>query len=235
MGESNNPERERRILAAAADLIVRYGYDKTTVEEIARDAGISKGAVYLHFKSKEQLFEALLIRDSEAAIGRFYEMIEADPKDVTLFNIYRYTLVVADEMPLIKALYQRDRRVLGDFMRRQRDLPIAGRVANFSAEFVRQYQEAGLIRTDLDAGLIAYLLVALTNGIFALDTIIPGAELPPIAALGETLAEMLAHGLEPADAESDHTAGRRALTQLIDAKMDYIDQLHRASAERTDK
>ena len=63
--EQRIPEREQRILSAAAERIAHYGYDKTTIEEIARDAGISKGAVYLHFRSKEQLFEALLLRESD--------------------------------------------------------------------------------------------------------------------------------------------------------------------------
>ncbi|MBN8620470.1 MAG: helix-turn-helix transcriptional regulator, partial [Anaerolineae bacterium] len=66
----NNPniERENRILDAAARLITHYGFDKTTVSDIAEAAGISKGAVYLHYKSKEALFEALIIRESETIL-----------------------------------------------------------------------------------------------------------------------------------------------------------------------
>ena len=60
MAENNttNPERQERILEAAAKLMAHYGYDKTTVSDIAEEAGISKGAVYLHYKGKEELFDA---------------------------------------------------------------------------------------------------------------------------------------------------------------------------------
>ena len=54
-------ERSRTaILAAATDLFARKGYDATTTEEIATNAGISKGLIYHHFKSKEAVLEGLL-------------------------------------------------------------------------------------------------------------------------------------------------------------------------------
>ncbi len=232
MGESSNPEREQRILAAAADLIAHYGYDKTSVEEIARAAGVSKGAIYLHFRSKEALFEALLLRDAEAAIQRFYALIDADPAGVSIFNIYRYTLVVTDELPLMKAVYLNDRRLLGDYLRRLRDTPLAGQMMTFGADFVRHYQEAGLIRRDLDPEMVAYLLVALRNGVFGMDEIVPSEHLVSISALGETLAEMLARGLEPANADQvDQAAGRKALAELTEFKNKMLERLERNKPE----
>src|ERR1700710_1633291 len=164
-----NPERERRILDAAARLIVHYGYDKTTVDEIAREAGISKGAIYLHFKSKEDLFEALLLRESETIMVRFYELLDADSHGVTIFNIYRYSLAVLDESPLLKAIYTRDKRVLGDWVQRVRDTPAYTQALSISVEFVRHFQEAGLIRRDLDPEAVMYLLMALRYGVLVVD------------------------------------------------------------------
>ena len=45
-----------RILEMALKRFQYYGYNKTTVEEIAEDAGIGKGSIYLHFKSKKEIF-----------------------------------------------------------------------------------------------------------------------------------------------------------------------------------
>ena len=42
-------ERAGRILDAAAELLLRWGYKRVSIEEIARHAGIGKGTVYLHF------------------------------------------------------------------------------------------------------------------------------------------------------------------------------------------
>jgi AcrR family transcriptional regulator len=47
------------LLRAAEQLFARVGYEKAQVEEIAEAAGFSKGALYAHFKSKEELFLAL--------------------------------------------------------------------------------------------------------------------------------------------------------------------------------
>jgi AcrR family transcriptional regulator len=66
MIDSANKEREKRILDAAAALFTHYGFDKTTVSDIAAEAGVSKGAIYLHFESKENLLEALLLRELQA-------------------------------------------------------------------------------------------------------------------------------------------------------------------------
>ncbi len=48
------------ILKVAAKRFIHYGYHKTTVEEIAGDADIGKGSIYLHFKSKEEILLELV-------------------------------------------------------------------------------------------------------------------------------------------------------------------------------
>ncbi|MFH1686786.1 MAG: TetR/AcrR family transcriptional regulator [bacterium] len=53
-------ERRQQLLAAARELFVKKGYRGTTTEEIARRAGVTKGALYFHFKTKEDLFLELV-------------------------------------------------------------------------------------------------------------------------------------------------------------------------------
>lgn len=54
--------RPDEVLDAAIDLFIESGFAATRVEDIARRAGISKGAVYLYFPSKEAILEALVRR-----------------------------------------------------------------------------------------------------------------------------------------------------------------------------
>ena len=56
-----NPKAET-ILDAAERLFVRHGYRKSSMDDVAREAGIAKGTVYLHYAGKEALFRALLER-----------------------------------------------------------------------------------------------------------------------------------------------------------------------------
>ncbi len=61
------------ILEAALRLFGQYGYRRTSIDDIAREADISKGSVYLSFSSKEELFRALcqsLIERVESAVDR---------------------------------------------------------------------------------------------------------------------------------------------------------------------
>ena len=48
------------IVNAANEVFARFGFKKASMEDIARRAGVGKGSLYLHFESKEELFEACL-------------------------------------------------------------------------------------------------------------------------------------------------------------------------------
>ncbi len=66
-------EKRAAVLDAALRLFGQYGYRRTSIDDIAREADISKGAVYLSFSGKEELFRALcvsLIERVESAVAR---------------------------------------------------------------------------------------------------------------------------------------------------------------------
>jgi AcrR family transcriptional regulator len=75
--------RPDEVLDAALDLFIEKGFASTRVEDIAKRAGISKGAVYLYFPSKEAILEGLVRRAilplATHALG-FIENYEGDPR-----------------------------------------------------------------------------------------------------------------------------------------------------------
>ena len=67
MNQAARSERSRQgILDAALKLFSHHGYGATSVNDIADEAGVSKGNVYHHFPDKEAIFRALLDRYFEA-------------------------------------------------------------------------------------------------------------------------------------------------------------------------
>ncbi len=58
--------RRQQIVEAAARCFTRTGYDATSIDDVCREAGLSKGGLYTYFKSKEQLF-ATVCHDHWAA------------------------------------------------------------------------------------------------------------------------------------------------------------------------
>ncbi|HXA49966.1 MAG TPA: helix-turn-helix domain-containing protein [Candidatus Acidoferrum sp.] len=60
----SSEQRRSAILHAARTVFARKGYESTVVEDIAGEAGIGKGTLYLYFPSKEQIYLAALIADA---------------------------------------------------------------------------------------------------------------------------------------------------------------------------
>ncbi len=235
-GASQNPEREERILNAAAELIVHYGYDKTTVDDIARAAHVSKGAIYLHFKSKEELVETLILREFEVLLDDVIARLGKDPAGVTVFSLYRHSLQGLAENKLLRALYTNDRRIFGDFMRRVKSLPIYNQTGMFGVEFVRGFQEAGLFRKDLDPRAAAFLLIAIRYGFLYMDDDVLGDQTPPLDAIGDTLADMLHRSLAPEqDEKTDQKLGNETLMLLLERGREALRQWREAVRQQNKK
>ena len=65
ISEAAKEERRERILAAARSCFAEYGYEGATVVRLERATGLSRGAIFNYFASKEELFLALADRDAE--------------------------------------------------------------------------------------------------------------------------------------------------------------------------
>jgi len=68
----------QKILDAAEQRLWHYGFKKTTIDEIASDAGVGKGTVYLHFEGKEDIGLAIMARYKETSLEGI-EAIASDP------------------------------------------------------------------------------------------------------------------------------------------------------------
>ena len=69
-------ETQSRLLDAAEKVFVRDGYESAQLDEIAAMAGRSKGAVYTHFKSKEDLFLALFEQRTRSYVDRLIKSLQ---------------------------------------------------------------------------------------------------------------------------------------------------------------
>lgn len=75
-------ETRNRILDAAERMFSEYGVSRTSLEEIAESAGVTRGAIYWHFKDKSDLFAAMVNRVTlpmEAMVARSSDESVADP------------------------------------------------------------------------------------------------------------------------------------------------------------
>jgi AcrR family transcriptional regulator len=77
------------LLGAAEQVFARVGYGKAQVEEIAEAAGFSKGALYAHFKSKEELFLALFEAKAASYQERLRRALDSAPSREAKIDAFR--------------------------------------------------------------------------------------------------------------------------------------------------
>ena len=80
-GRKKTLETRDRILDAAEDVFNECGYSNTTLNEIAEAAGLTRGAIYWHFKNKEDLFQAMCLRIREPMDALIEGIVEKDVND----------------------------------------------------------------------------------------------------------------------------------------------------------
>ncbi len=105
--------RAEHILDVAAELLGRLGYRRVTVDDVADAAGIGKGTIYLHWKTREALFVAVLLREFLGAMDTLIAGLSADPGNVALHRVTRAQFLQIRNRPLLCAVYVDDSEVLG--------------------------------------------------------------------------------------------------------------------------
>ncbi len=217
-------DREQRILAAASRLFVDQGFDKTTVEEIAREAGISKGAIYLHFRSKDALFEVLLAREMATYGRRWQERMEADPEGGTLGGMYRNILSSLHASRLMTAIFRQDKRIIGSYLRKPGNLFETREARGMRAEFVESLQGAGVVRGDVDPAVVGHVLDVLGYGLVRIGDVRDPESFPPLEAVLEGIADMLDRGLSP-EGGADSEAGKAVVRKSMETSQEYLKEV----------
>ncbi len=223
---SDNRQRQEQILDAAAAVIIRLGYDKATMGDIAEAAGASRRTVYLYFKGKEELFEALLYREYMQYSQAWLEHIEADPRGGTVGGFYRALFHTVNSRPLIAALLRRDRRVIGNYLRKPDNLFARMESGVNIPDFFQALQAAGAIRQDIDAAVIEHIIEMLSYGQLTIGDFKPLDQFPPYDAVMEAVADMMDRALMPKGG-GNSKAGKaiiRKITAAARAQMERIKQ-----------
>jgi AcrR family transcriptional regulator len=178
------------ILDAGARVFARRGFGQATVADIADEAGISMGALYHHFASKEELFKAIAekhICDHQEAFGGLL------PSGSLRETIERFTDYWLNHC-------QREDQLSGLFMEcwaqaarepwaREAIAALFRHGTDLFRGTLRAGQEAGVVRRDIDLDASATVLLCLMQGI-ALRCAVDMEGMEP-AGLGKALADLM--------------------------------------------
>ena len=165
--------RKKQILAAATTVFARKGFDGTTMDDIMQASGLSKGGLYWHFKSKDDIIAAILVQFFSQELEGLKTLIELEIPTGERLQLLG-EVMAADmaqmaelaSLPLhFYALAARDdrmRQFLLDYFHQYRALLVALVQEGFdSGEFASDLIRAGVITADA----IALSLIAQLEGI----------------------------------------------------------------------
>jgi AcrR family transcriptional regulator len=217
LAERRRAETRRDILAAAYRVFAEKGYAQATIDDVASAGGVSKGAIYHHFESKEELFRALLddhqheIEGMRAAIDRatsfshllrgvvgvWLEHYRSDPLFMPLSLELRVQATRASWA----------RAFVADFYARIRAL-IAG--------ILLAGQDAGLVRADLKVDDAATLLFGVLDGPCLQAAIDPGQV--DLDAITEPMVDLIERYVS-SNRKGDLRRLRSSLSRLLEHTM----------------
>jgi len=90
--EENEKIRQKRkieIINTALKLFAEQGYHKTTISEIAKETGMSKGLLYNYFKNKEDLLKAVVIHNYQEASDQLFQLFQNKMKELSHDELLR--------------------------------------------------------------------------------------------------------------------------------------------------
>jgi AcrR family transcriptional regulator len=192
MVAAGSEPRVERILDAAADLMLRWGYKRVTIEEVAKHAGIGKGTVYLHFTTRGSLFMSVLMRESVELVHELIKAIRADPLAMLPAEQAQANYLAAMNRPLLRAMFSKDFEVLGDLANEAAGGPLRAMKLVLAEELFQLWREHGLLRTDLDIDSQNYILNATQTGFYLSGSMGGCSPVPDAAAaLAHTIRQAL--------------------------------------------
>lgn len=95
-----DPVKREQILDGALSVFMQMGFDAASMNDITREAGVSKGTLYVYFKNKEDLFAAIIERQKLRIFGQLQEILEKDmpvPQTLHDYGVLFTTHLLSDK------------------------------------------------------------------------------------------------------------------------------------------
>ena len=157
-------EIREKIIKAAIDAFSKYGFDRTRMDDVAKTADLSKGTIYLHFKSKEDLFYAICennLAEAKQQISTMFAKKEDLVSEIERFYDVFRNKKTANEGVFFETIAESSRNAeLRKALYKQRM-----NIFETAVGWVNLQIERGFFRKNIDANAIAVGLVSLYDGL----------------------------------------------------------------------
>lgn len=174
-------ERRQQILTAAATVFAEKGFDRATIRDVARAAGIADGSIYNYFRSKQDLLVHLPRQFIQSPIQAVHAAASVeqvpDPEVLLQMVVQNIAQVAIQNRELVRVLFTSvplmDVELRSEFMR---EVPLYA--FETLEKLITAEQAAGVFRADLDPALAARALPGMMFFFLLVQEIIQPPDLP---------------------------------------------------------
>lgn len=149
----------RMILDGARKCFAEYGYERATVRRLEQTIGLSRGAIFHHFRDKDTLFSALAREDAE-------RMADVASRE-GLIQVMRDMLAAPDQFDWLSTRLEIARKLRNDPDFRRAWTDRTAELSAATAARLRQQREAGRLRTDVAGDVVQCYLDVVLDGLIA--------------------------------------------------------------------
>jgi TetR/AcrR family transcriptional regulator, fatty acid metabolism regulator protein len=188
-----NNGKYHQILNAAIKVFAEYGYFKSTISQVAREAGVADGTIYLYFKNKDDILYNFFNYKTRLVFSGFWESVkQAGNADDMLRNLIRRHLTEFQQDRSMAIVFQREAlqaRYIDDAYIRD----IAIMYFDILDAIIKKGQKEGTFRKDFQAGLVKRLVLGAVNEV--INTWVVAGSNYDLAELADPLADLFINGI----------------------------------------
>lgn len=151
------------ILDAAIKVFAEQGFHQATISQVAREAGVADGTIYLYFKNKADILSNFFSYRSRQVFDRFRQVVdEADSAEEKLRNLIRLHLSEFQRDRNMAVVFQRE-ALLARYVKDEYITEVTRMYMDILSEIIRLGQAEGTIRKQLPQGLAKRFILGAVN------------------------------------------------------------------------
>lgn len=212
MNQPKKSEKYEQILEAAIRVFARQGYYNSTISQVAREAGVGDGTIYLYFKNKDDILDNFFSYKTTQIFSQFQDEVarcaNALDKLERLVACHLQEFEQNRDLAVVYEVETRMRRHLSDEKLKE----MSRMYFDLVAHIVNQGQNEGTIRQNIPIHLVKQYLIGAVDEV--ITTWLYSSREYQLASMAEPLVDLFINGIGTARASASNSAsGADALRQ----------------------
>jgi len=204
--QTKKSDKYEQILEAAIRVFARQGYYNSTISQVAREAGVGDGTIYLYFKNKDDILDNFFSYKTTQIFSQFKEEVDccdnALDKLCQLVTCHLKEFEQNRDLAVVYEVETRMRRHLSD----EKIKEMSRMYFDLVAEIVDQGQAEGTIRKNIPIHLVKQYLIGAVDEV--ITTWLYSSRDYRLIAMAEPLVDLIINGIGTADVTSVGPAAR---------------------------